>query len=347
MLSWGRATAERLRESGLGLAVSVVDTPTASRVLFANDARSALVLAVEGDRVRAGLELVAIQAPAVRAELSNPERALELAAALEALPEQFVIELSGDRGPLEATRCTIDDVRSLLDRMAGEKKTLFLGWTVPRQIVVEHATLLEEQLKDALAALGRVFSLLTGGADGPAPAKTERVHTRRKGPARRADDRTSGADTRRDRVLEDHEGPKRRVHRDLSPPSQDGSSPAPPGRGPSANEGQDADPHTRAETDAERREFSSPRRLPTRSASRTPRHRPGNAIERGARVRVLDGAFSGKVGTVQELDGKGGARVMLGLLAVRIDVKNLVVHEEGGRRPVLGTSHRKPVPARS
>jgi transcription antitermination factor NusG len=100
--------------------------------------------------------------------------------------------------------------------------------------------------------------------------------------------------------------------------------------------------------DAEREEISAPRRLPARSSSRAgSRHRPRNAVERGARVRVLDGAFSGKVGTVQELDGKGSARVMLGLLAVRIDVKSLVVHEEGRRRPVLGTSHRKPVPARS
>jgi transcription antitermination factor NusG len=83
---------------------------------------------------------------------------------------------------------------------------------------------------------------------------------------------------------------------------------------------------------------------PSRGGARS---RTAASIERGTRVRVLEGPFSGKVGTVHELDGKGGARVMLGLLAVRFDVTNLTVHDEGRRRPVLGTSHRKPVPVRS
>ena len=69
------------------------------------------------------------------------------------------------------------------------------------------------------------------------------------------------------------------------------------------------------------------------------------AIERGTRVRVLRGAFSGKVGVVHELDTKGNARVMLGLLAVRLEVKNLVPC--AGTRPVLSSSHRKPIPDRS
>ncbi|HEY6459214.1 MAG TPA: KOW motif-containing protein, partial [Polyangiaceae bacterium] len=70
-------------------------------------------------------------------------------------------------------------------------------------------------------------------------------------------------------------------------------------------------------------------------------------IEKGTRVRVLEGPFSGKAGAVQELDGKGGARVLLGLLAVRLDVKDLVACTEGRERPLLSSSHRKPLPARS
>jgi len=51
---------------------------------------------------------------------------------------------------------------------------------------------------------------------------------------------------------------------------------------------------------------------------------------------------------VQEVDGKGGARVLLGLLAVQVRVKDLAVSLEGGqKRPLLSTSHRKPVPVRS
>ena len=74
---------------------------------------------------------------------------------------------------------------------------------------------------------------------------------------------------------------------------------------------------------------------------------PRAPVDKGARVRVLEGPFAGKVGVVQELDGKGGARVMLGLLAVRLDVKDLVACAEGRERPLLSSSHRKPVPARS
>ena len=65
-------------------------------------------------------------------------------------------------------------------------------------------------------------------------------------------------------------------------------------------------------------------------------------VDRGARVQVLDGPFAGKVGVVKELDGKGGARVMLGLLAAHLDVKDLAV--AAARRPVLGSSHRRPIP---
>ena len=70
-------------------------------------------------------------------------------------------------------------------------------------------------------------------------------------------------------------------------------------------------------------------------------------IQQGVRVRVVDGPFSGKVGVVQGLDAKGGARVMLGLLVVRFALRHLVPEAEKRARPVLGTSHRKPVLARS
>jgi transcription antitermination factor NusG len=72
-----------------------------------------------------------------------------------------------------------------------------------------------------------------------------------------------------------------------------------------------------------------------------------SGIELGARVRVVEGPFSGKGGVVQELDAKGGARVKLGLLVVRFELKHLMLQAEGRARPVLGTSHRKPLPARS
>jgi transcription antitermination factor NusG len=77
---------------------------------------------------------------------------------------------------------------------------------------------------------------------------------------------------------------------------------------------------------------------------RTDTEDPSAPIEKGSQVRALGGAFEGKTGVVQELDGRGGARVMFGLLTTRVEVKDLVVMSPGRGRPVLGSSHRKPQP---
>ncbi len=70
-------------------------------------------------------------------------------------------------------------------------------------------------------------------------------------------------------------------------------------------------------------------------------HSPSHEIEKGARVHVLSGPFAGKTGVVQELDGKGGGRVLLGLLAMQIDLDNLAVDTLD--RPVFSSSHRRPL----
>jgi hypothetical protein len=68
------------------------------------------------------------------------------------------------------------------------------------------------------------------------------------------------------------------------------------------------------------------------------------ALEKGARVRVLSGPFAEKVGVLSELDGRGGARVLLGLLSTRLELTELEPSLEGRERPALQTSHRRPLP---
>jgi hypothetical protein len=64
-------------------------------------------------------------------------------------------------------------------------------------------------------------------------------------------------------------------------------------------------------------------------------------LDVGAKVRVLGGPFAGRVGVISELDGKGGARVTLGLLSARVLLENLrSAHEVV--RPSLKSSHRRP-----
>ena len=65
------------------------------------------------------------------------------------------------------------------------------------------------------------------------------------------------------------------------------------------------------------------------------------SLEVGAKVRVLGGPFAGRVGVISELDGKGGARVTLGLLSARVLLENLRPARDGVR-PSLRSSHRRP-----
>jgi len=71
--------------------------------------------------------------------------------------------------------------------------------------------------------------------------------------------------------------------------------------------------------------------------------RPVAALEKGARVRVRSGPFADKVGTVSEVDGRGGARVMLGLLSSRFDLQELEALVEGRERAGFQSSHRRPL----
>jgi hypothetical protein len=343
MDAWAGGVIERLEDLGVDATIAATEQDKealspAVRFALRSAAPDAtrLVLAMDAVRVRAGLELPATQARAARARLSDPARALELATALEALPEQFTMGASGDVAIAEAPRATPDDMRALLDRVEREQGTMWIGWSVPRELAVEHATLLDEQLADAIVALAQVFALLgPDPVDRPGSRGVPSSDARSGSKARRFSGRRSegaeprGEDDERDRGRSAR--PRARGRDREREPEAEG----------------EAEPDTVSESPVARGRGLDAK-LPPRPGSRR-RPRPGSlvVIERGARVRVLKGPFSGKVGVVHELDGKGGARVMLGLLAVRLEVSNLVPAVEGRGRPRLSSSHRKPIPARS
>jgi hypothetical protein len=224
--------------------------------------------------VEISVDLSPAEAAIVRARIADPAAALELTKSLEALPEQFAIGLAGDEVRAPASSTSTGRLRELLDRAEREQRTLRIGWSVPRDAAsagLPEGRLLEEQLEGAAAALGAVVAVLAPQL-GRSAARSH-ARSKKRGPA--------------------------------SKPAEDGTSPAPPGRG---------------------------------------RNLGDRVFEKGARVRVLEGPFSGKVGIVHEADAKGGVRVMLGLIAVRVDVRDLARFAEGRSRPVLSTSHRKPRP---
>ncbi len=69
---------------------------------------------------------------------------------------------------------------------------------------------------------------------------------------------------------------------------------------------------------------------------------PRAPIKKGSIVRVLGGPLRGKTGVVQTLDARGTARVLIGLMAARVELTELIVVAAGRARPVLTSSHRKP-----
>ncbi len=340
MEAWAAGVVERLAELEAEVEPVVTagaDGVQASFVAVRHGAKSEspvrLVLGLDAEGVRAGLELPAAQARAARTRLADAARALELATALEALPEQFTTGESADASAGEAPRATADDIRALLDRVERERGTLWIGWRIPRALFVEHAAAVDDLLADAVVALARVFLLLGGdAADAQGRADAPRG-PRQRFAGKRAKD---GDDDRSGAAAHAHEKPRGRGNR---PRVRARDREQEEGETPEASELEPA------------REVAGPGRpFGAKQPARLGRRRPAKLstpVERGARVRVLGGPFSGKVGVVQELDGKGGARVMLGLLAVRLEVDNLMAEAEGRGRPLLSSSHRKPIPARS
>jgi hypothetical protein len=324
MKAWGDAVVDRLAALGLDVTSCAVE---GDRAAFVPDGR--LALRIEPGRLEVSLVLPPREVAGLRARLADAERALELATAVEALPEQFTMGDGEPSGRVPASSSSTDDLRALFARLEREDRSLWLGWTVPRSVALAHATLLDEQLEDALVVLGGLLALVAWV------------------PAAAFDPRTSARRDRRDRVRHD----ERREGSGASATAPDSGRTH--RRDERSSRGRDREHEQEGETDAEpehagERESAAPRptgRTVLRGPLRPGLRRPGAAasapVAKGGRVRVLEGPFAGKVGVVQELDGKGGARVMLGLLAVRVDVKDLVAWTDGRSRPLLSSSHRK------
>ena len=324
MKAWGEAVVPRLRALGLDVASCAGRHDRRERLVFEPDGR--LSLTVEADSVEVALELDPRDVADIQTRLADPERALELTTAIEAMPEQFAMGVADDGPRLPVAGASADGVRALFERASLGPSAVWIGWTVPRDVAIEHAALLDEQLEDALVVLGGMLALVAW-APAAAGAGDARPH-RRRHPGR--DERETH---RKKPKREARARGREREH------ERDGEV--------EADSEQAADGEASAARPVRAGGRDLKLKLPPRPGLRRRATPAVGPVEKGARVRVLEGPFAGKVGVVQELDGKGAARVMLGLLAVRIDVKDLVAWTEGHARPLLSSSHRRPLPVRS
>jgi hypothetical protein len=297
----------------------------------------------------------------------------ELMRSLAALPEEFMIGVGDDR--VACASATPEAILRLLERAAAGQVPLWIGWSVNRETALLHAEILDEQLEDSIIALAPIYKLVAWSRDNDRIAldrrlegvEQERARTHAEAEAQTERWRVEQAEARR-RSLEQAKVRAEEARR--APSVLTGRRPTlatlfNEGRqsGPSTplREGRSAepaDPSRRAPAPKAPHPEHAPRKAPWsgesppeaagQRAELTPSSaRPisggGAALEKGARVRVRSGPFVDKVGVISELDGRGGARVLLGLLSTRLDLADLEPTLEAKERPSLQSSHRRPL----
>ncbi len=363
-LTWARGVVLRLAELQMAVEASATSiSPSGLRVFFwrdqgaradlerlidhkktlaaalagpANDQKHALLaLTLDAARVEVSFEVhpaAWVDARNLRARLAEPEGVLELTSALESLPEEFAIGLASGMLRRPAQEARAEQIRELVVRSATDQTPFWVGWSVPRNVAVRHSAQLDDLLEGAIVALGPVYKVVAWAPD------NDLLVVGREWEAQRA---------ARERAREerDRDWPRRKREprgKQAQAPSEREARPSK--RGPEPVRRGDLRISTSATPGLKRPKIARPARPSLRSMvarGSVMDVDPTATIGKGSRVQVLSGPFVGREGTVQELDGKGFAKVLLGLLATRVPLSDLVA--AGGKKArALASSHRKP-----
>jgi hypothetical protein len=409
--AWAHGLAPRLLELGIAVETVVPDEveqhlssgaprAIAQRVLFVRDAyargfvprsepeldpiraHAYLALTIDSVHVEVSLELcpeAEADVKNARARIADPMALLELTSLLESMPDEFAIGVIGVPSFPRAQSANAEDIRALLDDSQRNRRPLWMGWSVKREIALAHAQEIDELLADALVALAHAYKLLAWAPDNDLIAASGRGAWRTRRSSRLEERRERGREERRKRRKDVRsKGPVRKegsrreredarrivplAEGETAPPSRAGEEmPDPQGERSKAGRlpgGQlpPEGPVSRSPFDRSRRPFGGvsselARRpiLPTSLRARGARVGndvdPSLPIEKGSKVKVLSGPFANRLGIVQEIDPRNRARVRLGLLVATMDLKDIAVQAEASR-PVLASSHRRPRNAR-
>lgn len=386
--TWAREIVPRFSELGIAMEVVVPDEveqhlssraprSIAQRVLFMRDSfargpvprtepeddplreHAYLALTIDSVHVEVSLEIcpeAEADVKNLRARILDPTTLLELTTLLETMPDEFAIGLIGVPLFPRASAANAEDFRALLDDSQRNRRPLWIGWSIKREIALAHANDLDDDLADALVALAHLYRLVAWAADNDLIAATRRGAWRA-GRARAEERRERGREERRKRRDRKGvhnrkgtvrvEGSRREREQDARRLVKLVEREAPPA---SLKAERDTDPESRRDSTPIR---AVPPRRPILPTSLRARGAPVAAadvdpkapIEKGTRVRVLAGPFANKVGIVEALDAKGRAKVRLGLLVALLDLKDVAASADGSR-PLLASSHRRPRNAR-
>ncbi|MBI5531976.1 MAG: hypothetical protein HY898_04625 [Deltaproteobacteria bacterium] len=348
-----RADLDALLDQRRGIAEALNDPSPFFRHAF-------LALRIDHESVEVCVQLhpnAWVDFETLRARLSDEPRARQVVEAIQDMPEQF--SLGADRSSLVAcSSIARASMLELLSQCATSASALWIGWRVPRAVAIEHTELLDEQLADALIALAPVYQQIAWShgddpahiADKLAEMREDLSRAAAEHAARTERDRAEADRQRRETTEKSRERTRERVDYGAARPrptlgnlfKPDSAAAAPKPQRPVSS----PRPPSGSQRVPLRHPAEEPRRPPApRAVPRQPEH-PDHAepIEKGSKVKVLSGAFAGKVGVVNELDARGGARILLGLLSTRVALEDLAVVTDQRDRPALQTSHRRPMP---
>jgi sRNA-binding protein len=297
--------------------------------------------------------------------------------ALIALPEEFTIGAGGEGAAFRhaSSAATPEALQKLVARPSAEQIPLWVGWRVARETALEHAEILDEQLEDALVALAPIYRLVAWSRDNDrvaldrrlegaekerarahaeAHAETERWRTEQEESRKRSQEQALARadEARRNPPISSTRRPSLSTlfaGKGSSPPSSQRPRHEPPASGTAPRVDIVAPAPATHPTHPTREEQASIAVLPVAAAPivasipLAPSRPAPTTIEKGAKVRVRSGPFVDKIGVIGELDSRGGARVLLGLLSTRLELHDLELAVETRERPAMQSSHRRPL----
>jgi hypothetical protein len=295
--------------------------------------------------------------------------------ALVALPEEFTIGAGGEgaAGRIASSGATPEALRQLVARGSAEQIPVWVGWRVARETALEHAEILDEQLEDALVALAPIYRLVAWSRDNDrvaldrrlegvekerarahaeAHAETERWRTEQEESRKRSQEVAiaRAEEARRNPPISSTRRPSLSTlfaGKGASPPSSQRPRHDPPASGAMPRVEIVAPAPTPVAAPIEHASISA---LPAAvspvvaaAAPSSPSRPAPMTMEKGAKVRVRSGPFVDKIGVIGDLDSRGGARVLLGLLSTRLELHDLELAVETRERPAMQSSHRRPL----
>ena len=337
-----RKQLEELLDKGRTLAATLTDpTPYfrhAFLALYLDATQFEVALKIHGDAW--------VDVRNVRALLADDTRREALFTALRALPESFRVGVTG-HDSVAARDVDASALHETFGALTGASQWWFLGRTLPRAEAVAQGPALAAWIDETFRALLPIYRLLAWSHDNDLvsiereveAARAERLAHVDEEAARAAEwqaqhlaeierRREVAAAETRERIAASERARPAVVHTVTQhlapePPKAETKPPRRPETPrvepkPAAPK---VEPKPRATDELRERLAKAPK----------PKAEPKEPVETaspvvpGARVKIRSGAFADRIGTVSEVDGRGHARVLFGLIAARLDASELVV----------------------